>query len=346
MKQFLENGIIFGQTAFKILKTISEVGKDHNIILDEIHLKFDPIYFNRDFNHLYRIRKISNCKLQATSKHEKTKYFLYKDMPGAIIKSFSLELMINSMLQNINIEDIVSVQINVLLQPLIDLRKCQSINEALMNWSLNNIFLEFQDYFNHKKLINSSLVTCDPLSFKRNVSWFLANENIDKFVPKRFLQKVNCIQKSKKILIIEFMDVVERINEHFIKMVRKYYKTEHVAQITSYNYIFPIELYGKKDEIYHPTCRKSLYLVRKSKDYLHLKSFAVLFNLRWFFNTRYNSKKSLGFDKEYGRTINGYGQTIHKYDDVLLWLITHPNTIEDVEFVILDPIPPNYIFTK
>jgi hypothetical protein len=90
--------------------------------------------------------------------------------------------------------------------------------------------------------------------------------------------------------------------------------------------------------------RKSLYLIRKNNDYLHLKSFAILFNLRWFFNTRYNSKKALGFDGEYGRTITGYGQTFHKYDDVLLWLTTHPNTIEDVEFVILDPIPSHYIF--
>jgi hypothetical protein len=91
--------------------------------------------------------------------------------------------------------------------------------------------------------------------------------------------------------------------------------------------------------------RKSLYLVRKNVDDLHLKSFAILFNLRWFFNTMYNSKKAFGLDKEYGITEDGYyGQTIYKYDDVLLWLITHPNTIDEVEFVVLDPIPPNYIF--
>jgi hypothetical protein len=140
------------------------------------------------------------------------------------------------------------------------------------------------------------------------------------------------------------MDIITRINDYFVKMVKNYYKKEHVKDITDYNLDFSIELYGRKEEIMDPTSRKSLYLVQKHEDHIHLKSFAILFNLRWFFNTRYNCKKSLGFDFQYGRTINGYGQTFHKYDDVLRWLVTHPNAIEDVEFVVLDPIPPNYIF--
>jgi hypothetical protein len=140
------------------------------------------------------------------------------------------------------------------------------------------------------------------------------------------------------------MDIITRINDYFVKMVKNYYKKEHVKDITDYNLDFSIELYGRKEEIMDPTSRKSLYLVQKHEDHIHLKSFAILFNLRWFFNTRYNCKKSLGFDFQYGRTINGYAQTFHKYDDVLRWLVTHPNAIEDVEFVVLDPIPPNYIF--
>lgn len=333
MAQFLENGIIFGQTAFKILKTISDHDQNHNIVLDEIHLKS-----NKTYN--YTIKKISNCKVEVTGK---PKYFIYS--PTDSTKNFiTLNLMINSTLQKVILEDILDVQINVLLQPIIDLRKCESLNEALMNWSLNNIFLQSQEYFNHKKLISLNIVS---LNLKRKIFWFLKEKNVQKFVPKNFLQKVNRIQKSKKnylILLEEFMDIIQHINQHFIKMVKKYYKMENVAQIQPYNFTFPIELYGNREEINE--CRKSLYLVRKNKDFIHLKSFAILFNLRWFFNTRYNSKKSLGFDKEYGITIDGYGQTLHKYDDVLLWLITHPNTIEDVEFVVLDPIPSNYIFKE
>lgn len=348
MEQVLKNGIIFGQTAFKILKTISESDQNHNIFLEEIHIKVNSTYFDRVKNGcldpLFRIKKISNCKV---SFGDNPKYFLYMD--DGTVEHFSSNLTINTTLTSLLFEDILDVQINSLLQPIIELRRCKSINEALMNWSLNNIFIENQDYFNHKKLISSNMVCSNAIYFKKKVWWFLKNENIQQFVPKKFLQKVEHIHKSKKthsMLLIEFMDIVVHINQYFLKMVRKYYKTEHVQQITSYDYSFPIELYGNMEEINHPTNRKSLYLVRKNKEHVRLKSFAILFNLRWFFNTRYNYKKSLGFDKEYGKTVNGYAQTFHKYDDVLLWLITHPNTVEEVEFVVLDPIPPNYIFSK
>lgn len=359
MALFLPTGIIFGQTAFKIFNIICNNYEDYycnkiNFKMDEIHLKLDPMTFNnvRDgyFNHTYKIKQISNCKLQVTTKKQgycdEIKYFLYKDIPCTIIKYVLLNLKINSTLQRIKIQDITSVQLNTLLSPLINLRKCFDINEALMNWSLNNNFMEFQTYIHHRQLGSDSII--NRLNLVKNISWFLGCESIINFVPKKFVHKVSSLHnKSNRNTVKmfnEFMDIISHINEHFIKMVRKYHKTEQISQITSYSLSFPIELYGNKEDIFNPTKRKSLFLTRKNNDHLHLKSFAILFNLRWFFNTRYNSKKSLGFDGEYGRTINGYGQTFHKYDDMLLWLITHPNTIEDVEFVILDPIPSNYIF--
>jgi hypothetical protein len=356
MALFLTPGIIFGQTAFKIFNLICDNFDDYNKInfkMDEIHLKLDPMTFNnvRDgyFNHIYKIKQISNCKLQVTDYYDENQYFLYKDMPGTSIKYVLLNLKINSIVQRIKIEDITSVQLNTLLSPLINLRKCSDINEALMNWALNNNFMDFQTYVDHRRLNGESSII-NRVNLMKQISWFLECENITNFVPKKFVQKVRFLHSKNNRNTVkmfnEFMDIVAHINEHFIKMVRKYHKTEQISQISSYNFIFPIELYGNREDIFHPTKRKSLFLVRKNNDHLHLKSFAILFNLRWFFNTRHNSKKSLGFDGEYGRTINGYGQTFHKYDDVLLWLITHPNTIEDVEFVILDPIPSNYIFSK
>lgn len=379
MDHLLTNGIISGQTAFKIYEIICNNCNQKLEFLDlrdidQIHIKLDPMTFNniRDgyFNHLYKIKQISNCKLRVTTKiQQKFEYFLYKEMPGTIIKYVSLNLMINSTLLNVKIEDITSVQLDTLLSPLINLRKCYDINEALMNWSLNNNFINFQTYIDHKQLLYGENSIINQINLISNISWFLECKNIIKFVPKKFIRKVSFLHRktnrdvnpfghmgpndlgawvigSEKVkkLFIDFMDILSDINKHFVKMVRKYHRTEQISQISSYNLNFPIELYGNKEDIFHPTRRKSLFLVRKNNDHLHLKSFAILFNLRWFFNTRYNSKKSLGFDGEYGRTINGYGQTFHKYDDVLLWLITHPNTIEDVEFVVLDPIPSNYIF--
>jgi hypothetical protein len=371
MTHFLTTGIIFGQTAFNIFSKISENIKEINdhysqkqyLNITEINFEFNEIHiklYSTDYNnvrngclnHLYKFKKISNCKLEAISKVNSKifgpiKYFLYKDMPGTSIKYSQIELRINSILQKINIENIIDVEINEFLGPLLHLRKCQSINEALMNWALNNNFMAFQNYIDHKQLAEVNMITIDRVYLEDKIRWFLTDENIINFIPKKFFKRVQSIQKFKKNIIgltIDFMTIISNINKYFIKLVRKYYTRERVIQITSYNLSFPIELYGNSEEIYHTSIRKSLYLFPKDKSYIHLKSFAILFNLRWFFNTRYNSKKSLGFDGEYGRTIHGYGQTFHKYDDVLLWLVTHPNTIEDVEFVVLDPIPPNYIF--
>jgi hypothetical protein len=349
MTSILTNGVIYGPTAFTIFHKLSEI--ENNCLL-KINFEFEVIwlklnseefdqYLDSKRERFGRIKKISNCKLQF-----KNKYFLIKDMPGITTDFSKIQLMIDSMPMEVNLENIIDVEVNVLLEPLLNLIKCQSINEALMNWSLNGQFMSFQVYIDHSKLIKTNIISIQHSKLEKKMRWFLSNENIKKFVPKKFLTKVQYIQKSKKnnLSIIKFLDVVVNVNKHFISMVRKYYTKEQISNLSRYNLDFPIELFGNKDEILDVSARKSLYLVRKSDDYLHLKSFAVLFNLRWFFNTRYNSKKSLGFNGEYGRTITGYGQTFHKYDDVLLWLTTHPNTIEDVEFVILDPIPSHYIF--
>ncbi|CCV01885.1 hypothetical protein IIV22A_041R [Invertebrate iridescent virus 22] len=359
MDFFFKKGIIFGETAFKIFKKITTFSDPTKGLIEcqNFHIKMDTIDFNA-VKHDYavkhgcinpvefekvKIKKKSNCKLELN--FNSTTCFLYI-LP--LNYSFSLKINLNQKITQINIEDVCMCQINVLLEPLLNLRKCYTINEALMNWSLNNNFLFFQDYFNHSKLINNGIVECNPKYFDEILRWFLRCENILNFVPKKFLNKVKLIQKSKINITnkyIQFMDIIILINKHFTKMVRKYHTFENIGKLSFYNLNFPIELYGNKEDILNPNIkRKSLYLVKKKNDYLHLKSWAILFNLRWFFNTRYNSKKSLGLDGEYGRTINGYGQTFHKYDDVLQWLVTHPNTIEDVEFVVLDPIPLEYIF--
>ncbi|ADO00494.1 hypothetical protein WIV_gp150 [Wiseana iridescent virus] len=347
MTLFLNIGIIFGQTAFKIFKKL-ETGK--KVDLSEFHIKLDALHFNnlRDgyFNHLYRIKKISNCKLGVV--HNGVRYYLYKDMPGVVLSHHTLQLFLNGELTLIKIEMILNVQINVLLEPLLNLRKCQSLNEALMNWSLNNNFNDINfieiGYINHLKLFENNNIEFEDTDVQSILNTFLNCESVH-LIPQRFLKKVLALQKKKDnthFKVSKFMDIITFTTKHFIKLVRKYSKFENVVEVTRYNLNFPIELYINPKKI---ECkRKSLFLFKRNNDYIRLKSFAILHNLRWFFNTRYNSKKSLGFDGEYGRTINGYAQTFHKYDDVLLWLVTHPNTIEDVEFVILDPIPPNYIF--
>lgn len=350
MTWFLNIGIIFGQTAFKIFKKLETSEK---VDLSEFHIKLDALHFNnlRDgyFNHLYQIKKISNCKLGVV--HNGVRYYLYKDMPGVVLSHHTLTLFLNGELTLIKIEMILSVQINVLLEPLLNLRKCQSLNEALMNWSLNHSFDDITPlgYINHSKLLENfpkEVIEFNYNSIPEILKKFLNCDDI-LLIPQRFLKKVLALQKKKdneniRIKVSKFMDIITFITKHFTKLVHRYSKFEGVADVSRYNLNFPIELYGNPKKI---GCkRKSLFLFKRNNDYIRLKSFAILHNLRWFFNTRYNSKKSLGFDGEYGRTINGYAQTFHKYDDVLLWLITHPNTIEDVEFVILDPIPPNYIF--
>lgn len=353
-------GIIFGRSAFNILYNYFNGVIDHK--MDEIHLKLDSIQFESikvHQNHNFKIKKFSNCKLLLHPSTSDPKYFLYrKEMLYSTTDFFEMEIMVNSTKQKIKIENVIDTQINVLLGPLLNLRRCESLNEALMCWSLNGHFLKDQDYITlHKgtcqpflaKIVNNDIL-------KEKLRWFLTNDNVLNFVPKQFINKVKKIHntffpkkgpkepKNFETNLIKFMDVLTNTNKYFIKKVRSYFINEKISLVTSFDLNFEIELYGENNHIscVNTNTRTSLFLTPKNKDSVHFKSTAILFNLRWFFNTRNNNQQSFGLDGEYGYCTTGYGQTFHKYDDVILWLVTHPNTVDEVEFVILDPIPLEY----
>ena len=343
MEHLFQTGVFFGQSAFNIFYNHFNGTVNHKI--DEAHLKLEGSQF--DFmvkqTNSYRIKKLSNCKILLTiNKLDKStmKYFLYRKSMVDTSKNLQLEIMVNSTKQKINIDNIIDVQINILLEPLLNLRRCESLNEALMCWSLNGYFLKDQKYI---KYDGSKIPVFDDGILKDALRRFLTNDNILTFVPKQFINKIKKIHNSKQKNINEVMDIITNINRYFIKKVQTYFRKEKISTITSYDLNFKIELYC--DDLNHQNNnRKSLSFIRKNKDDIHLKSLAILFNLRWFFNTRYNHQESFGLDGEYGKCSTGYGQTFHKYDDVILWLITHPNTLNEVELVVLDPIPPQYIW--
>jgi hypothetical protein len=318
MKTLLKHGVVCGKTAFNIYK-----GEKH--ILDSIQLKIDF----KKVKHI-KFHRLSNCKIKTTINN--IKFILYDN---CTISSSKIQIFIHERLHTINIENIINVAIDVYLEPLLNLRNCKDINEALMCWSLNGYFNT-----NLPSLENHNL---DFNVLKDKICWFLNHKTINNLVPKKF---INMVKKTP----YTFLSTLFKINKYFMDKVQKYHNKNNIRNLTQFNFMFNIELYGKKEELFNDSLhRKSLMMVgNNNKDYLHLKSFAILYNLRWFFNTVYNDKKPLGLDGEYGcSTVNGkYGQTFHKYDDVILWLITHPNTIEEVEFVVVDPIPKNFIFNS
>lgn len=325
----VSKGTIYGITAFEIFRQLVHHKEVECFVLE---IAVD----NGIFNHLKSSclsKKKSNCRLEVTT-NTFEKYIVCNE---PIQYSFQLQLILNHNVTTIFIEDILLCQIRVLLAPILNLRRCNTLDEALMNWSLNNSFIPQKEYIDHKKLVLTNMVECNQTFFKEIFVWFLRCKNISKFVPTKFLNKVIAIQKSKtdiKTKYICFMDIIVLINKYFTNIVQKYMIKNDLS--------VSIELYGYKQEVLSLS-RKSLYLVEK-KGCLRLKSFAILFNLRWFFNTMYNCKKSIGLDGEYGHTENGYGQTFHKYDDMIKWVITHPNALKDAELVVLDPIPTEYIF--
>lgn len=339
MEQLLHTGIIFGQSAFNILYNHFNGITNHEI--NEFHLKFESQQFEFMMNqvHKFKIKRISNCKVLLT--YNNIKYFLYQSDCNDL---FEIEIMINSTMEKVKIENIIDIQIDVLLGPLLSLRKCKGLDEALMCWSLNKNFLSPQVYIDPKNWTSSNLSFCNDDILNKKLGWFLTNDNLMTIVPQRFINKVRKIHKSKQKNTVDFMDIITNINQYFIKKVHTYFVQEKISNITSFDLNFNIELYGRCMGKFDPkNSRKSLYLKRQNKDDVHFKSLAILFNLRWFFNTINNNQKPFGLDGEYGHCSLGYGQTFHKYDDVILWLVTHPNTVNEVEFVILDPIPPQYI---
>jgi len=349
MEEYFKKGIVTGQTAYQIYNTLSKVEEHFND--QDFHIQLDSVIFG--YLSLYnKIKRITNCKLKTSFKN--INLYIYKNVSEIDLESIPANIMVDSNLFSINLENIISVTINVLLEPLFKLRKCQSVEEAVYNWALNKIYLENPPYIDYKKLKELNMVRINPEYLNDQFNWLLTRPNIYNFIPKKYKTKLLNLQKMKKNLWVEFMETIVSINKYFIKKVSTYHKSTRINELTYFFLDFNIEFYGLKEEVLDKNIfRKQLLLYNLSKvknshdnnHYLHLKSFAILNNLRWFFNTRNNNKKAFGFDGEYGLTKDGeYGQTYHKYDDVILWLTTHPNNIEDVEFIILDSIPLNYIF--
>lgn len=392
MEQFLKDGTIFGQTAYDIYIAIQ---KESGFYASTLHLKLEPVLFELMIhtNLNRKLKKITNCMLKTSIKgktfveddqrssppldvlgrrvSESIKLFLCKNVDINSIEPVLIKIMINTQPLQVKIENIVETTINILLEPILNLRKCKDIEEALTNWALNAVYLESPVYIDFKKLKTLNVVEIDPKYLNGKISWFLATNNIRDFVPQKFLNKIRKLHKSKKNLWVEFMEVVNDINRYFVKKVRAYHKYNHIDSMTYFYLDFPIELYGtdlafserrSKLLLYDPSKKvpekPSQFMLGLAyalsgtipkpppppKTYLRLRSTLIFENLRWFFNTRRNDGKAFGFNGIYGLIDGCYGQTFYKYDDVILWLVTHPNTIEEVELVVLDPIPQNYIY--
>lgn len=364
MNLLLNSGIISGSTAFKIYENIFE-----NIKVSEIHMKIDFKNLNILPNFLPNFKKISNCRIKTTV--ENINFYLNSSSTTAFIL---LDTFINGLMYTIKVENILDVMIEVLLDPLLRLRNCEDTNEALMCWSLTHLdeirpkslskfYSQHQpllDFIKIRKILTKKVQSTDNevtnvWYLKSKMGWFLNHNTINLLVPSKFIKKVKrnlvIVQKNPDLYVevtITFLTILFDIKKYFVKKVQQYYIKECVYSVGPFDLIFDIELYGRKEEVLNHNQRKSLHLTPPTQskyDYFHLKSFAILYNLRWFFNTTCNNKKSFGLDGEYGLTKDGKnGQTFHKYDDVIFWLVTHPNTIKEVEFVVLDPIPRNYIF--
>lgn len=372
MEQFLKDGIVFGQTAYDIYTTIPKV---NSFCTSTLYLKVEPEFFDIHAsitglkNDNYRMKKITNCILKTTINN--VTLFLCKSVNKTTIEPIFIDIMINSLPFQIKLENIVDTTINILLEPILNLRNCKDMSEALANWALNKIYLQSPVYINFKKIKDLNMINIDLEYLNDKIDRFLIIQNVRTFVPQKFLNKVRKIQKTKTNLFVDFMAIINDINRYFVKKVGIYHK--HLDEMTYYYLDFPIELYGVDSEVLDDTKRTRLLLYDPSKKvpeqpsqlmlglayalfgtipqppplpktYLRLKSTLIFQNLRWFFNTRCNGGKAFGFNGISGLVDGKYGQTFYKYDDVILWLVTHPNTIEEVEFVVLDPIPQNYIY--
>lgn len=384
-----EKGIITRTSAIQLYKTLFQ--PDHKLDLsglNELHVVFyaeDFDYF-RDLpkSNLCTIRKKSNCKLQLRQQNREliqqqmkgnvdqndelldnnkgevstTTIFLYKDMPGTTFNSVDVADFEG---QKISLEYIVDVYCSVMLKPLIDLRNCNDLDEAMICWSLNKQF--FDDQENEQDLIDimkHQIKTCglenlqktillQKEAFKSRIVWFLNHKHFQAFVPMKFQNRVKKLWKSRRLLsetsVVEFLDIMHNIHSYFVKKVKTYFN-KNIKGINIYDLEYKIELYGKREP--DETGRISLffeeYRPANNEQLVHYKSTAILNNLRWFFNTRFNSRETFGLDGEFGRGLSGYGQTFHKYEDMILFLVSHPNTVKHCELVVLDPIPENYIF--
>ena len=211
-------GTIIGQTAFNIYRNICN-GQDQPLNMDEIHMKLLTIEDYNDIrngclNHSSSLKKISNCKLELrwSISTKEMKYFLYEPSYGQIDHYTSLPSLRSrlSFSQSLYVENILDVEINVLLEPLLSLRDCKSINEALMNWSLNKIFFYEEGYIDHESLNKLNMVEFDLENLKEKIGWFLTNKNIQDFVPKKFINRVKKILKAKGSKLFKFAEFLEK----------------------------------------------------------------------------------------------------------------------------------------
>ena len=261
----------------------------------------------------------------------------------------AIPVCLNGSFVSVNLENLGTVTFGMLFDPIFNLRNCKSINEAITSWALNYNFLKCKGVICVKNLSSEilNLVEIESLSNK-----LLTNPN-SRFIPEKILYKFQQVTKQTRPDPLKFMCLVNELYFYLCKLVQKHYTIEQVDRLIPYHLIFPIKLFCQRKELQlvkdgdHRAHQHwaSLRLVQKFEDDLKFKSLGILFNLRWFFNTRNNNKKIFGLDGEYGLTDEGLiGQTFHKYDDVLLWLVSNPNTLEEVEFVVIDHISDFYIF--
>ncbi|AHL67594.1 hypothetical protein DH26_gp101 [Chloriridovirus anopheles1] len=355
----LSRGIITRESALRVFEHIFGNEGSKELDLSELHCMFYPEEFN-NFRNLPKITKKSNCKLLFIHNH--IKYFLYKDMPGTTFNDIVIPgNLIGGNLGggNLRIEYIVDVYVNVLLRPLFELRDCDNLDEALMCWSLNNRFSEADsNNANVAKTIQSRQHELSTFQkqilfpektgttiFKKQLDRLLNHKYIHLLVPSKFIIKIKTMHKAKhvsEITVCKFLDIVTNIHVYFKKKVKRYHE-RNIKGVKREDLDFPIELYGRV--AVEGESKLSLHFA-PFEGCVHYKSTAILNNMRWFFNTRYNSKEVFGLDGEFGRGLCGYGQTFHKYVDMILFLVSNPNTYKHCELVVLDPIPSEFIFKK
>ena len=383
MNLLLNSGIISGSTAFKIYENIFENIKASEIHMkiDFKNLNILP-NFLPNFKKISNCRiktTVENINFYLNS-CSTTTFILLDTFINGLMYTIKVEnildvmigVLLDPLLRLRNCEDTNEALMCWSLTHLDEIRpkslsKFYSQHQPLLD------FIKIQKILT-KKVQSADNEVTNVQYLKSKMGWFLNHNTINLLVPPKFIKKVKrnlvIVQKNPDLYVevtITFLTILFNIKKYFVKKVQQYYIKECVYSVGLFDLIFDIELYGRKEEVLNHNQRKSLHLTPptqskynyfhhfsqsrsvpdtiEEEDYFHLKSSAILYNLRWFFNTTCNNKKSFGLDGEYGLTEDGKnGQTFHKYDDVIFWLVTHPNTIKEVEFVVLDPIPRNYIF--
>lgn len=364
-------GVVCNQTAFEIYEKLSKSITDFWFSTIEIKLQTaDYQIVKQRFqtkhlsNHKYQVRvnnPLSLCDERAAPFTTDSLFgvpmsgevsLIVYEAEACSSNVVAIPVCLNGSFVSVNLENLGTVTFGVLFDPIFNLRNCKSINEAITSWALNYNFLKCKDVIDVKNLSSEilNLVEIESLSNK-----LLMNPN-SRFIPEKFLYKFQQVTKQTRPNFkdpLKFMCLVNELYFYLCKLVQKHYTIEQVDRLIPYHLIFPIKLFCQRKELQlvkdedHRAHQHwaSLRLVQKFEDDLKFKSLGILFNLRWYFNTRNNNKKIFGLDGEYGFTEEGLiGQTFHKYDDVLLWLVSNPNTLEEVEFVVIDHISDFYIF--